>query len=150
MDIPQQCGYHFPGNADAADVPQNAPPSSNRHSVPIQPHGHAGVVHNAVSLTPSSPHEDSYWCIVFSFLRRMLAIIGHKGTGWVYPHQSKTLLHKANHNTCSSLTWAIIIWLMISLRYMSTAVLLSTTMLGLLWRFLPRAGPRPRPPHQPL
>lgn len=48
MDFPQQRGTHFPENADATDALESAIPSSYRCPVLGQPHGHAGVVRDAM------------------------------------------------------------------------------------------------------
>lgn len=47
MNFPQQRGTQFPGNPSVTDPPQSATPSY-RCSVLGQPHGHAGVVSDAV------------------------------------------------------------------------------------------------------
>jgi hypothetical protein len=62
----------------------------------------------------------------------LLVIAGPSRTGRIFPHPSKTLLGKVNHRTYDTLTWAITMWPMITVRYTSIAIMPSTIVPGLL------------------
>ena len=147
MDFPGRREVHFPRNASLeADAPWNATgflgpqhpqsaPSSHPQPVPGQPYGHADVQDAMVSvigIVIFPINEDAYARAVSSS-RQLLVIIGQTKTGRICPHPSKTMLRKVNHRTFSTSTWEMI----------TLAIMLSTTMLGLLW-----ISPH-RPPHQP-
>ena len=90
------------------------------------------------------PYSRGRICLFyFSFHSRMLlVIICQTRTGMICPHPSKIPLPMADHKTCSTL---ITIWPTVTLRCMSIAITLSTTMPGLLRVSLHRH----RPPYQP-
>ena len=71
----------------------------------------------------------------------LVGITGQTRTGSICPHSLKMSLYKVNCRTCGTLTWALSIWPMMTLRYTSIAIMLSTTMSGLH---------RHRQPHRPL
>ncbi len=64
----------------------------------------------------------------------------------MYPNLSKTLLHKFNHETYSTLTWAITVWSVITLRHRGIVIILSATMPE-LFRMSP---PKSMLPHRRL
>ena len=70
----------------------------------------------------------------------LVGTIAQTRIGSICPYPLKTSLYKVNCKTCGTLTWAITIWPMITLRYMSIVIMLSTSTLGLH---------RHMPPHQP-
>ena len=71
----------------------------------------------------------------------VVVIIAQTRTGGICPHPLKTSPYKVNCKTCSTLTWAITIWPMVTLRYTTIAIMLSTTTPGLHKRRLPHQPP---------
>jgi hypothetical protein len=153
MSSQQQYDICFPWNTSpAADAPWDAtaftapqhPRSvpSSYPPVPGQLRGHAGVVRDAVvsdRLHGVPPFTRTHVPVFSSYRRMLLAIIGQTTTGLICPHPSITPPPKVNHKTCGTLTWAITIWLMITL---SIVIMLLT-----MQRLLSMSAPTYRLPH---
>ncbi len=65
-------------------------------------------------------------------------LVNRASKGRACPHLSRTLPHEVNWKIYSTSTWAIITWPMITLFHTGITVILSPTMLELLWMSLPK------------